>query len=71
MSAATYAEALRIIDHLEADERRQLLLELTARLEQPPAQKRSVLEFRSVGKHNLVDMDAQDYVDHERDSWTG
>ena len=71
MSGATYTEALSIIDRLEADERRQLLAELEARLKQPPVPKRSVVEFRAVGKHNPIGIDAQEFIDRERDEWTG
>ena len=71
MSSATYAEALDIIDRLDADERRKLLLDLAARLEQPPTPRRTVAEFRGVGKDNPIGMDAQEFVDQERDSWTG
>ena len=71
MSVATYTEALNIIDRLDVDERRQLLAELAARLDKPSTPKRSVAEFRGVGKHNPIGIDAQEFIDRERDSWTG
>lgn len=69
MSTAEYTEALRIIDRLAVDERRRLLIELTARLEQVPRPKHSVLEFEGVGKHNPIGIDAQQFIDQERDLW--
>ncbi len=35
----------------------------------PNTSKRSILDFRGVGKHLPVGMDAQEYVSNMRDEW--
>ena len=37
--------------------------------EAPPKSRRSVLDFRGVGKHNPVGKDPQEYVNEMRDEW--
>lgn len=39
------------------------------REEAPPKRRRTILEFRGVGKHNPVGKDAQEYVNEMRDEW--
>ena len=69
MTATPHQEMLKEIERLPPDEQRQLLAELVARLEHPTEPKHSILEFRGVGKANPLGMDAQTYVDQERDAW--
>ena len=38
-------------------------------VEPAPRRRRSILEFRGVGKHNPIGKDAQEYVNEMRDEW--
>ncbi len=69
MAATRYHELLKEIDQLPLDQQRLLLGELMGRLEHGLLRRHSILEFRGIGKANPVGMDAQAYVDKERDTW--
>lgn len=66
---SNYDEALRLIALLNDDERAQLHEDLTERIQRNSKPKHSVLEFRGAGRHNHIPMDAQEFVNQERDSW--
>ena len=57
----TFAEQLRLLE--------ELVVTVRQRAEAPP--KRRILELRGLGKEVWRGMDAQAYVDQERDSWNG
>ena len=71
MATPTYAEVLTLVERLSRAEQQQLLTELAARMQQQSAPKRRVTEFRGVGKANPLGIDAQGYINQERDAWTG
>jgi hypothetical protein len=71
MTASTYEEVLTLVERLSPMEQQQLFAELAARLQQKTAAKHRVTEFRGAGQANPIGMDAQAYIDQERDGWTG
>ena len=71
MATPTCTEVLALVERLSQVEQQRLLTELAARLQQQSASKHRVTEFRGVGKANPVGMDAQEYIDRERDAWSG
>ena len=65
------AQALRLDESAQMN----LITDLTAHLNrepevQPAAQKRSIMELQGLGKEIWQGMDAQEYVNQERASWT-
>ncbi|MEQ8465893.1 hypothetical protein [Coleofasciculus sp. F4-SAH-05] len=72
---STYHEVRRLAENLTPDEQMQLIEELFSLIHQrvtlAPKPKRSILELRGLGKEIWNGMDAQDYVNQERDSWNG
>jgi hypothetical protein len=71
MTVSTYEEVLTLVERLSPAEQQQLLAELAARLQQKMGSKHRITEFRGVGQANPIGMDAQAYINQERDSWTG
>lgn len=73
MSRLTYDELLIEINGLEADEQLRLLEELatTVRRRLASRDQHSVLELRGLGSEAWRGIDAQEYVDRERASWSG
>lgn len=77
MSTYTYYEVLtKVLDqiqHLPPDEQLQLVKGLAAIIRQRVPEKplHSVLEFEGVGEGVWEGMDAQEFVNQERDSWDG
>ncbi|MBD2568380.1 hypothetical protein [Anabaena lutea] len=59
----TPEEQLKLVENLSILIRQQL--EMTSK------PKRSILELRGLGKEIWVNIDAQEYVNQERDSWNG
>ena len=60
------------IRKLDAEEQIQLLGELTPRVNaKQTGKKHSVTELKGLGKEIWEGIDAQKYVDNERESWTG
>ncbi len=70
---STYKEVRRQVESLTVDEQLRLLEELAAivRYRVIPKPKRSILELRGLGKEIWKGIDAQEYVNQERDSWNG
>lgn len=70
---ATYQEIRRQIENLTADEQLRLLEELAALVRRriTPKPKRSIMELEGLGKEIWQGIDAQEYVNRERDSWNG
>jgi hypothetical protein len=68
----SHRELLAIIQNLSTDEQLKLLEELTIIVRSKvKKKKRSILELKGLGKEIWKSIDAQEYVDRERDSWTG
>lgn len=67
----TYAQALELIPKLELSEQLQLLQVLAQNVEWriAPRKRRSILELEGLGAEIWEGIDAQTYVDRERDSW--
>lgn len=70
---STYRTVLTQVLKLSPDEQLELISELFAHIRQRmiSKQKRSILELSGLGKEIWNEIDAQEYVDRERDSWNG
>jgi len=72
MSAREYQELLEKAQRLEPEEQLRLLADLASMLRRKGAgRRRSILELQGLGKEVWKGIDAQEYVDRERDSWDG
>ena len=71
MTTAAYTEALQLVERLSLEEQQQLLAELAARIHQPAEPHSSIRELRGLGKEIWDGIDAQAYVNQERDAWDG
>ena len=72
-SMSTYSTVLTQVLKLAPDERMRLISELFAHIRQRMilSPKRSILELSGLGKEIWHGIDAQEYVDRERDLWNG
>jgi hypothetical protein len=70
---SSYIEIRRQIEALSADEQLRLLEDLASIVRQRATTqpKRIILELKGLGKEIWQDIEAQEYVNQERDSWTG
>jgi hypothetical protein len=70
---AYYEYLLAGVYELDQVEQRHFLTELQAlvRQHQASSPQHSILELKGLGKEIWQDIDAQEYVDQERDSWHG
>ena len=64
----TVQEIIRAARQLTEEDRERLVQALTAG---PNGGGRRITELRGLGKEIWHSQDAQQYVDHERDSWAG
>lgn len=73
MASPTYEEVLNSASQLTTDDQLKLLAELVTRMREnsQPRPKRSITELRGLGKEIWQGIDAQEYVNQERDSWGG
>ncbi len=71
MGTPAYTEVLQLVERLPLEEQQQLLVELAARVHQPVEPLHSIRELRGLGKEIWEGMDAQAYVNQERDAWHG
>lgn len=72
VNTLSHSELLTIIQNLDTDEQLKLLEELAVIVRSKvKKKKRSILELEGLGKEIWESVDAQEYVDRERDSWTG
>jgi len=73
MSTDTYQEILSQIYCLTPADQLRLLEDLAAIIRQQvtPEPRHSVLEFEGVGQEVWKDINVQEYIDQERDSWSG
>ncbi|MDF5721387.1 MAG: hypothetical protein PUP91_13095 [Rhizonema sp. PD37] len=72
---STYHEVRRLAESLTPDEQMRLIEDLSRLIRQrvtmTPKPKHSILELRGLGKEIWNGVDAQEYVNQERDSWNG
>jgi DNA-binding HxlR family transcriptional regulator len=68
-----YQEIRQQVENLTLDEQLRLLEKLASivRLRVTSKPKRSIMELEGLGKEIWQGIDAQEYVDQERDSWNG
>jgi hypothetical protein len=71
MAKPTYDQVLKSVKQLELRSQRRLLTTLKVLVETRVRKKHSIMELRGLGKEIWKGIDAQDYVDRERDSWGG
>lgn len=71
--AISYEHILRNVECLSRAEQLRLISEVAEylRLESAPEARTSILELQGLGKEIWQGIDAQDYVDRERNSWNG
>ena len=70
-----YEQILAQVLRLDKPAQMNLIADLTAHLNrepeaQPATKKRSIMELQGLGKEIWQGMDAQEYVNQERASWT-
>ena len=72
---SNYQELLQKAKSLTPEEQLKLVEDLSIlirqQLKMTPKPKRSILEVRGLGKEIWGNIDAQEYVNQERDSWNG
>ncbi len=73
MSDNSYQEVLSRVQHLSQDDQLRLLEDLAALIRRQVTvhPRRSILELEGLGAEIWQGVDAQAYVDRERDSWSG
>lgn len=73
MTRLTYDEIRAAVDQLDATRQLRLLEELamTVRRNLTVHGGHTVLELRGLGKEVWQGIEAQEYVEHERSSWSG
>lgn len=73
MTVLEYNELLDRVSSLPRQQKADLLAELESQMhtENPTGRQRSIRELRGLGKEIWAGIDAQEYVDRERDSWDG
>ncbi len=71
MTTSAYTEVLQLVERLPREEQQLLLAELAARIDQPAELHYSIRELRGLGKEIWKGIDAQAYVNEERDAWDG
>jgi hypothetical protein len=69
----SYDNILRNVESLSRAEQLRLISDLAEhlRLQATPENRISILELQGLGKEIWKDLDAQEYVDRERNSWDG
>ena len=71
MANPLYQEIIRQVQSLSPDDQRRLLAEIAGQLESLPEQNVSILQLQGLGKEIWRDVNAQEYVNQERASWSG
>lgn len=68
----SHRELLELIQNLDTDEQLRLMEEMAVIIRtKVKTKKHSILELKGLGKEIWKSVDAQEYVNRERDSWTG
>jgi len=69
---SSYSEIIQQVQQLSTDEQLRLLEELTGLVRRQVTTKRhSIFELEGLGKELWQGINAQEYVNRERDSWNG
>lgn len=71
MATSAYEDILRGIQDLSPADQLRLLDELPAIVQHQNEPQHSILELRGLGKEVWEGIDAQEYVNQERDAWGG
>jgi len=73
MATQSYESALQMAESLSHDDRLRLIEELKAATAKdgPSEPQHSIMELRGLGAELWEGIDAQEYVNGERDSWNG
>jgi len=71
MTPREYHDLLARLPLLSQQQKAELLAMLTCQLRNDSGPKRSIMELEGLGKEIWDGIDAQDYVNQERDSWNG
>ncbi|MBA3946548.1 MAG: hypothetical protein H0X37_18535 [Herpetosiphonaceae bacterium] len=71
MTTSQYSQVLELVEQLSLEDQQQLLVEVATWVQQHSKPMHSVLEFEGVGEANPIGIDAQEFVNQERDSWDG
>jgi hypothetical protein len=73
MSTGAYQDALKWARRLTSSDQLRLLEELAGILRRQEAtqRRRSILELQGLGKEIWRDIEPQEYIDRERNSWNG
>ena len=73
MQIISHEKLLNEVEKLNQSEQLQLLEKIAALIRRMTTAKtrRSILELQGVGKSIWKDIDAQQYIDKERESWNG
>ena len=75
MTVREYNDLLKRVSHLSRQEKVDLLAELATQLRDDSQmsrdRKRSIMELEGLGEEIWAGIDAQEYVNRERDSWNG
>ncbi len=72
-SVSEYSDVLERVARLPRQDKVELLAELATQVrdESREGGKRSIMELEGLGKEIWAGIDAQEYVNRERDSWDG
>ena len=74
MATNLYNDVLQRVQRLSPEDQLRLLEHVASLVRSQvtsPSQRRSILELKGLGKEIWQDVDAQDYIDRERASWSG
>lgn len=73
MTVREYNDLLESVTLLSQQEKVELLAEIANQLraDSRKGKKRSIMELEGLGKEIWAGIDAQEYVNRERDSWDG
>ncbi|MEA3288448.1 MAG: hypothetical protein U9Q77_13900 [Candidatus Marinimicrobia bacterium] len=73
MQIISYTKLLEQVENLNQSEQLLLLEQIAVLIRRKTTVKtrRSILELQGMGKEIWKDIDAQDYIDKERESWNG
>jgi hypothetical protein len=70
--SSSHSRILAIIQNLDTEEQLRLMEEVAVIIRRKMrAKKHSILELKGLGKEIWESIDAQEYVNRERDSWDG
>jgi len=73
MQVTSYGKLLEEVEKLNQEEQLRLLEQIAVLIRSKATVKtrRSILELQGMGKNIWKNIDAQEYIDKERESWNG